>query len=111
MSSPFSRASFLEDGCELPEEEETGKVAGPLIKTALYIGNKWGGKYLRAPDIYWMILEKAGEKIISLGDLGRVRYPIKTGINEFFYVDEARIREFQIEREFLLPVVKSPKDF
>ena len=24
-----------------------------------YIGNKWGGKYLRAPDIFFTILEKA----------------------------------------------------
>ena len=23
-----------------------------------YTGDKWGGKYLRAPDIYWTILEK-----------------------------------------------------
>jgi len=109
---PITQGKLLEDGCEIPEEgEETGKTTGPLIKTTRYIGNKWGGKYLRAPDIYWTILEKAGERIISLGDLGRVRYPIKTGINEFFYVDETRIGEFGIEKEFLLPVVKSPKDF
>ncbi len=108
---PIQQGKLLEDGCELPEEEETGKAAGPLIKTARYIGNKWGGKYLRAPDIYWTILEKAGKRIISLGDLGHVRYPIKTGINEFFYVDDTRIEEFAIEKEFLLPVVKSPKDF
>ncbi|MDD5511194.1 MAG: Eco57I restriction-modification methylase domain-containing protein [Dehalococcoidales bacterium] len=108
---PIQQSKLLEDGCEIPEEEEAGKTVGPLIKTARYIGNKWGGKYLRAPDIYWTILEKAGKRLISLGDLGRVRYPIKTGINEFFYVDETIIEEFGIEKEFLLPVAKSPKDF
>jgi hypothetical protein len=81
------------------------------METNQYTSNKWGGKYLRAPDIYWTILEKAGKRIVSLGDIGHVRYPIKTGINEFFYVDDAKIKEFGIEKEYLLPVVKSPKDF
>jgi hypothetical protein len=109
---PIPQIKLLEDGCEIPEEEEeNGKTTTPLIKVSNYMGNKWGGKYLRAPDIYWTILEKAGKRIVSLGDIGHVRYPIKTGINEFFYVDETKIEEFGIEKEYLLPVVKSPKDF
>jgi len=76
-----------------------------------YEGNKWGGKYLRAPDIFFTVLRKAGHKIIPLGKTGLVRYPIKTGINEFFYVTDKIVRSFGIERDFLLPVVKSPKDF
>jgi hypothetical protein len=108
---PISQGKLLEDGCELPDEaEETGKVSGPLIKVTRYIGNKWGGKYLRAPDIYWTILEKGKGKLVRLGDIAEVRFGIKTGANEFFYLDEERIREWGIEKEFLKPVIKSPRD-
>jgi hypothetical protein len=57
-------------------------------KTGQYIGNKWGGKYLRAPEIYWKILEKGKGKLVRLGDVAEVRFGIKTGANEFFYVED-----------------------
>ncbi len=55
---PIKQKKLLEDGCEIPKETEKEKSRGPLIKTAKYIGNKWGGKYLRAPDIYFKIMHK-----------------------------------------------------
>ena len=75
-----------------------------------YTGNKWGGKYLRAPDIYWTILEKGKGKLVRLGDVAEVRFGIKTGANEFFYLDDAKILEWGIEDEFLKPVIKSPRE-
>jgi len=57
-------------------------------KTGEYIGNKWGGKYLRAPEIYWIILKKGRVKLVCLGDIAEVRFGIKTGANEFFYVED-----------------------
>jgi len=57
-------------------------------KTGQYTGNKWGGKYLRAPEIYWKILEKGKGKLVKLGDIAEVRFGIKTGANEFFYVED-----------------------
>jgi len=108
---PISQDKLLEDGCEIPEEqEETGKTTGPLIKIARYIGNKWGGKYLRAPDIYWTILEKGKGKLVRLDDIAEVRRGITTGANEFFYLDDNRIREREIEEEFFKPVIKSPRE-
>lgn len=67
-----------------------------------YTGDKWGGKYLRAPDIYWTILERGKGKL--------VRFGIKTGANGFFYLDDAKILEWAIEDEFLKPVIKSPRE-
>ena len=107
---PIQQGKLLEDGCEIPEEEETGKAAGQLINTARYIGNKWGGKYLRAPDIYWTILEKGKNKLVRLGDVVAVKYGIKTGANEFFYLNEDKVIEWEIEKEFLKPVIKSPRE-
>ena len=34
----------------------------------------------------------------------------KSGVNEFFYLDEIRIRKYGIEDEFLSPVIKSPRE-
>ena len=75
-----------------------------------YAGDKWGGKYLRAPDIYWTILEKGKDKLVRLGDIAEVRFGIKTGANEFFYLNDEQIQEWGIESEFLKPVIKSPRE-
>ena len=111
----LNQKSLLEEGMELSEEDDDSeqpvqKTSGPLIKVAKYIGNKWGGKYLRAPDIYWTILEKGKGKMVKLGDVAEVRFGIKTGANEFFYLDKEKIDEWGIEKEFLKPVIKSPRE-
>ena len=95
---PISQMSLLEGG---------NVDASPKPK---YTGDKWGGKYLRAPDIYWTILEKGKGKLVRLGDIAEVRFGIKTGANEFFYLDDEDIRHWEIEEEFLKPVIKSPRE-
>jgi len=106
------------------EPAPTGKSHGPLIKTARYIGNKWGGKYLRAPDIFFTILEKGKGKLVRLGEIAEVRFGIKTGANEFFYLEPTgnpapagylHVRngagwEGEIEEEFLKPFLFSLRE-
>jgi hypothetical protein len=74
-----------------------------------YRSNKWGGKYLRAPEIYYTILQKGEGKLVPLKSIGEVRFGIKTGANEFFILtkEEAQIRK--IESAFLVPILKSPR--
>ncbi len=79
-------------------------------ENASYIGDKWGGKYLRAPDIYWTILKKGKDKLMRLGDIAEVRYGIKTGVNKFFYMDDEQIEIWGIEEKFLKPLLKSPRE-
>ncbi|MEM5810090.1 MAG: hypothetical protein QW156_04360, partial [Candidatus Aenigmatarchaeota archaeon] len=79
---PKTKKELLLEGVEEPEEE--GLITNPEYLP--YIGNKWGGKYLRAPEIYWKILEKGKDKLVRLGDIAEVRFGIKTGANEFFYL-------------------------
>ncbi|MGH9427606.1 MAG: HsdM family class I SAM-dependent methyltransferase, partial [Terriglobia bacterium] len=85
-----------------------------------YLGSKWG-KYLRAPEIYFAILKKAGQNSRILADLAQVRRGFTTGANEFFYLTEEQLKRHKIEREFwthrgkggnLIPnfVIISPKD-
>lgn len=95
--------------------------------------SKWG-KYLRAPDVFFTILEKGRGKLVRLGDIAEVRFGIKTGANEFFYLQplgmtvkqvaelrerdpKARVRvkngagwEGEIEAAWLRPVIKSPRE-
>ena len=99
---PVSQRALLESG---RDNHTTDKSA-----TAKYIGNKWGGKYLRAPDIYWTILEKGKDKLVRLGDVAEVRFGIKTGANKFFYLDANAVQRWGIEEEFLKPVIKSPRE-
>ena len=125
---PISQQKLLDEGITTAEEgdeaqtpqetrqkgrklRETSKVIAPLPQhEAKYSGNKWGGKYLRAPDIYWTIMEKGKDKLVRLGDIAEVRFGIKTGANEFFYLDEAKARQWGIEQQFLVPVIKSPRE-
>lgn len=84
-----------------------------------YTGAKWG-KYLRAPDIFFKILEKCKDKMVPLKQIAEVKFGIKTGANEFFYLTEEEIKRRGIEQEFWthkekgrwMPnyVIKSPRE-
>lgn len=117
---PITRKQLLKDGVESPEKETLLKDPEHLP----YIGNKWGGKYLQAPDILFKILQKGKNKLVRLGDIAEVRFGIKTGANEFFYLEPTgkpapkelvHVKngagwEGFIEKEFLKPVIKSPRE-
>ncbi|WP_461864831.1 Eco57I restriction-modification methylase domain-containing protein [Thermococcus sp.] len=103
-----------------------------------YKGMKWGGILIRAPRIFYVILDKGKGKLVRLGEIAEIRYGIKTGANEFFYLEPIKnpkgwpvckicgrvhkpgegvvaVRnkagwEGYIEEEFLRPVVKSPQE-
>ena len=61
---------------------------------------------MRAPQDLPELLQK--EKCwASLSDLGTVRYPLKTGINQFFYLSRQQAERWKIEPRFLVPMVKS----
>jgi hypothetical protein len=65
---------------------------------------------LRAPDIYWEILRRAGDRLVRLGDVADVRRGITTGANEFFYLTSAEAAERGIEGAYLAHVIKSPQE-
>lgn len=64
-----------------------------------YVGSKWG-KYLRASDIFFRVLEKGEGKLVPLKQVASVRFGIKTGAVKFLYLTEDEIRHWGIEREF-----------
>jgi len=103
---PKSQAELWEEGFD----EGSGK----------YLGAKWG-KYLRAPEIFFKIVEKGKGKLVPLKEIAEVRFGIKTGANEFFYLTDEEIKRRGIEREFWMHrddkgkwvpnyIVKSPRE-
>jgi len=100
---PITKKELLKDGIELPKEKTLLRRPEDLP----YIGSKWGGKYLRAPDILFRVLELCKEKLVKLKDIADIRRGITPGIREFFYVDNAKISEWKIEKEFIVPIITS----
>jgi hypothetical protein len=125
---PITVGELLQEGSEIEQNlsyQDNSVAAGQnLFQPGKYIGDKWGGKYLRAPDIFFTILEKGRGKLVRLGEIAEVRRGFTTGANEFFYLEPLgpgsqpgllRVRngagwEGEIEEEFLKPVIKSPRE-
>ena len=80
---PKTKKELLEEGVEYPDDTEI-KLEHP-VENLPYIGNKWGGKYLRAPEIYFKILENGKDKLVRLGDIAEVKAGIITGNNSYYY--------------------------
>lgn len=116
---PITQRALLSDGSTIHKARLSGAISKQgqtnttqhiLTQVLAYTGNKWGGKYLRAPDIYWVLMERGRGRLKRLSEIAEVRYGIKAGANEFFYLDDKRVAQWQIEEEFLQPVIKSPTD-
>jgi len=87
-------------------------------------GNSKWGKFLRAPEVYFELIPKLKETLVPLKEMGKVRFGIKSGINDFFYlqlvsgllidevveVENAAGWKGQMETTYLNKVIKSPKE-
>ena len=75
-----------------------------------FVGDKWGGKYLRVPSIYHHVLKEYSGRMVRLGDVANVRRGITTGANDFFYLTRETIEQRGIEPEFLSPAMTTPQE-
>ena len=96
---PISQRALLSDGntihkarqsAVISKQRQTNTTQHILTQIFAYTGNKWGGKYLRAPDIYWVPMEKGKGRLKRLSDIAEVRYGVKDGANDFFYLDDKK---------------------
>src|SRR5882724_4627071 len=55
--------------------------------TRAAFGRGWG-KYLRADEVFFEVIERGSSRLRSLSQMASVRFGVKTGANEFFYVKE-----------------------
>ena len=89
---------------------EAGMGASNTRGRRKHVGDKWGGKYLRAPDIFGTIQDKGSGKLVRLGDISKVRRGVTTGANKFFHLTNQEIERWEIEPEFLHPIMTSPQE-
>ncbi len=83
-----------------PEDPPGDMAQGP------YYGGKWG-IYLRAPDLWFDILDETRGRWVPLGELAEVRFGVKSGKDCFFFVRDVSAqmltqepREAGFERRF-----------
>jgi hypothetical protein len=50
-----------------------------------YLGGKWG-IYLRAPDIFFKLLDRCGSRLVPLGQIAEIRRGVTSGADDFFFV-------------------------
>jgi type I restriction-modification system DNA methylase subunit len=100
-----------------------------------YQNGHWGTKYFRVPEIYNEIIQKSKDKLIPLKEICEIKYGIKTGANDFFYLTDeteraidfrSKLRDYWkiygwyysnldkkhhlFERKYLKPILKSQRE-
>ncbi len=55
-----------------------------IVQAGEYYGGKWG-VFLRAPDLWFDLLDEFGEQLKPLGELAEVRFGVKSGKVELFF--------------------------
>ena len=82
---------------------EAGVRLGERTKgKAVYAGGKWGIP-LRAPDLWSELVSIGGDRWRSMAELAEVRFGVKSGCDEFFYVTNwsaKGLAEFPDARDF-----------
>ncbi|MBN1226212.1 MAG: Eco57I restriction-modification methylase domain-containing protein, partial [Deltaproteobacteria bacterium] len=98
---PITNAHLIEAGTEYEEGESRAVGVGT------YVGDKWGGKYLRAPNFFINMLSEHINKFVKLKKIADVIPGCYSGINDFFYISSARASELLLEKEYLTPLIRS----
>jgi len=73
---------------EAPEYDGDGNGKLHDISSTGYGGGKWG-KYLRAPNLYFRIMERYGNRFVPLGEIATIRFGVKSGCDAFFMPRDA----------------------
>ncbi len=90
---PEPQRELLDDGIRLARlvskfgdthEEENSNDSDSTSASETYYGGKWG-IHLRAPDLWFELMDRFGDKFTLLGELAAVRFGVKSGKDEFFF--------------------------
>ncbi|MGA2068011.1 MAG: N-6 DNA methylase [Thermoguttaceae bacterium] len=85
---------------ESPEVAAMNGIRGE--EASGYRAGKWG-RYVRAPDAYFDIMRRFGERFVALGEIASIRFGVKTGCDAFFMpkdVTATVLRECESDRTF-----------
>lgn len=98
-----NNTELIKEGSEFANEEDR------IMGQGVYKRDKWGSKYLRAPDVFIELLENAEDNIIELGQRAEVITVSwsRKGFNSEVIVPNGE----EVKTEFeLVKLFKSPKD-
>jgi len=85
-----------------PKVDQQHLYEGDQGKLGDYTGYKWG-MFLRAPDIFFMLQRRCGDRLVPLGHIAEVRFGTKSGCDKFFFpkdITDAVVAEKISEKEF-----------
>jgi type I restriction-modification system DNA methylase subunit len=86
-------------------EDDTVRVV--LKKQSnLQLAEKWG-KYLRAPEVYYKVIQSP--VMTQFGNIAKIRRGYTTGVEEFFYLDRDDIKLWKLEKSYYKPVITNPR--
>lgn len=77
---------FKDEDTELPADWD-GDWNMLRKQEGRYVGTKWS-IHLRAPDLFFELLDAFGDRLVPLRDVARVRRGITSGADKFFYVQD-----------------------
>ncbi|NLC56236.1 MAG: hypothetical protein GX774_05300 [Armatimonadetes bacterium] len=142
-ADPEGRVRFIRTRRRLGEEETPAEIArwlsadrrlelpaGRVVPVAQRVlaaapDEPWGGRYLRAPALLQELLDRGAPYLCRLDALAAVRFGIKTGANDFFYLEDVTAGEggdtlrqcrngaghlVELEARFLVPALRSPRE-
>ena len=66
------------------ESEEEDDPESTTLNQGDYLGGKWG-VYVRAPDLWFELLDKFGAQLTPLGEIAEIRRGITSGKDAFFF--------------------------
>lgn len=86
-------AGFTRSIEETLDSETTGERRVRVVPQPELDEAGWG-RYLRAADVYFDVIERGIRRLGTLSEFASVRFGVKTGANDFFYLipDGARMR-------------------
>jgi type I restriction-modification system DNA methylase subunit len=73
---------------KLMKKSGQGPSKDPDQQHGDYYGGKWG-MYLRAPDVWFELIDRFGKRFTPLGDITEIRFGVKSGKDAFFFPIDA----------------------
>ena len=100
---PIVQEDLLQDGWGYPDQ-----FHGKRFTEGSYEGNKWGGRFLRAPDIYYNVLGKGKGTFLKLENIAYVRTGVKEGGYGEYIKSKSKIKNQ--EHDNFIPILKNVKE-
>jgi hypothetical protein len=101
---PIIQKDLLEDGWEYPDDYKNGG-----FKAGSYGGNKWGGKFLRARDIFFTILKNG--RFTTLNKIGKIRRGYIPQPYSLYITTKKEIEAKNLKFDHFYPVLSKPSSF